>query len=97
MGHHDFTSFRAAACQAKSPLKTLDKLDIEKHDDEIIFTVGARSFLHHQVRNMVGTLKMVGEGKLMPQDIKTILEAKDRSQAGITAPACGLYLSGVTY
>ena len=97
LGHHDFTSFRASACQAKSPVKTLDKLDITQQDDEIIFTVEARSFLHHQVRNMVGTLKMVGEGKLKPQDIKTILEAKDRSQAGVTAPACGLYLNKVIY
>ena len=97
LGHHDFTSFRASACQAKSPVKTLDKLDITRQDDEIIFTVEARSFLHHQVRNMVGTLKMVGEGKLKPQDIKAILEAKDRSSAGVTAPACGLYLSKVIY
>jgi tRNA pseudouridine38-40 synthase len=97
LGHHDFTSFRAVACQAKSPIKTLDKLDINKQGDEIVFTVEARSFLHHQVRNMVGTLKMVGEGKLQPQDIKTILEAKDRRRAGVTAPACGLYLSKVTY
>ena len=78
-------------------IKTLDKLDIEKVGDEIIFTVEAKSFLHHQVRNMVGTLKMVGDGKLKPEDIKTILEAKDRSKAGATAPACGLYLSKVVY
>lgn len=97
LGHHDFTSFRAAACQAKSPIKTLDKLDIEKNGDEIIFTVEARSFLHHQVRNMVGTLKMVGDGHLKPEDIKTILEAKNRSAAGVTAPACGLYLNKVMY
>ena len=97
IGNHDFSSFRAAACQAKSPIKTLDRFDIEKNGDEITFTVEAKSFLHHQVRNMVGTLKMVGEGKLSPQDIKTILEAKDRSKAGATAPACGLYLNKVEY
>lgn len=97
LGHHDFTSFRASACQAKSPVKTLDKLDIVKEGDEIVFIVEAKSFLHHQVRNMVGTLKMVGEGKLEPEDIKKILEAKDRSAAGATAPACGLYLSKVVY
>ena len=97
LGHHDFTSFRASVCQAKSPLKTLDKLDISLQSDEIIFDVAARSFLHHQVRNMVGTLKMVGEGKLSPDDIKTILESKDRSKAGATAPACGLYLNKVIY
>ena len=97
LGHHDFTSFRAAACQAKSPIKTLDRLDITPQGDEIIFAVEAKSFLHHQVRNMVGTLKLVGTGKLQPQDIKTILEARNRSCAGATAPACGLYLTQVFY
>ncbi len=97
LGNHDFTSFRAAACQAKSPIKTLDKLDIIQKDDEIVFIVEAKSFLHHQVRNMVGTLKMVGDGKLKPEDIKHILEAKDRAKAGATAPACGLYLNKVVY
>lgn len=97
LGHHDFSSFRAAACQAKSPIKTLDKLDIEVCGEEIRFIVEARSFLHHQVRNMVGTLKMVGDGHLQPDDVKRILEAKDRKAAGPTAPACGLYLSKVVY
>ncbi len=97
LGHHDFSSFRAAACQAKSPLKTLDKLDISVHNEEIIFEVEAKSFLHHQVRNMVGTLKLVGDGHLKPEDIIKILEAKDRKAAGPTAPACGLYLSKVWY
>ena len=97
IGHHDFTSFRAAACQAKSPVKTLDKLDIDQQADEIIFTAEAKSFLHHQVRNMVGTLKLVGEGKLQPEDIKSILDARNRSSAGATAPACGLYLTKVIY
>ncbi len=97
LGHHDFTSFRAAACQAKSPVKTLDKLDISQNGDEFTFYVEARSFLHHQVRNMVGTLKMVGEGHLMPDDVKTILEARDRTVAGPTAPAAGLYLVKVEY
>ncbi len=97
LGHHDFSSFRAAACQAKSPIKTLDKLDISTRGDEIVFEVEARSFLHHQVRNMVGTLKLVGDGHLKPEDISKILEAKDRKAAGPTAPACGLYLSKVWY
>lgn len=97
LGHHDFSSFRGAGCQAKSPIKTLDKLDIEVNGDEIDFVVEARSFLYHQVRNMVGTLKSVGDGKLEPEDIKTILEKKDRAYAGPTAPACGLYLSKVMY
>ena len=97
LGHHDFSSFRGSGCQAKSPLKTLDKLDVERVGDEIIFTVEARSFLYHQVRNMVGTLQQVGCGKLLPEEIKVILEAKNRSCAGISAPACGLYLNKVMY
>lgn len=97
LGHHDFTSFRAAACQAKSPMKTLDRLDIFQNGEEIDFIVEARSFLHHQVRNMVGTLKMVGSGQLEPEKIKDILAAKDRTKSGPNAPACGLYLSEVKY
>jgi len=97
LGHHDFSSFRGAGCQALSPMKTLDKLEIIKNGDEIDFIVEARSFLYHQVRNMVGTLKCVGDGKFAPADVKKILEAKDRAVAGPTAPACGLYLSKVMY
>ena len=97
LGNHDFSSFRGAGCQAKSPIKTLDKLDIVVNGDEIDFIVEARSFIYHQVRNIVGTLKCVGDGKLSPKDIKTILEAKDRKKAGPTAPACGLYLNKVMY
>lgn len=97
LGKHDFTSFRAAACQAKSPIKTLDKLDIIQKGEEIIFEVEAKSFLHHQVRNFVGTLKMVGDGHLQIDDVQKILEAKDRKKAGVTAPAEGLYLSKVWY
>lgn len=97
LGHHDFSSFRGAGCQALSPLKTLDKLDIVQNGDEIEFIVEARSFLYHQVRNMVGTLKMVGDKHLTPDDIKTILESKCRAKAGVTAPACGLYLNKVMY
>lgn len=97
LGHHDFSSFRGAGCQALSPVKTLDKLDITRNGDEIIFTVEARSFLYHQVRNMVGTLKMVGDKHLAPADVKTILESKCRAKAGVTAPACGLYLNKVMY
>lgn len=97
LGNHDFSAFRGAGCQALSPVKTLDKLDILVNGDEINFVVEARSFLYHQVRNMVGTLKMVGDGKLQPEDVKTILESKQRREAGVTAPACGLYLSKVMY
>lgn len=97
LGHHDFSSFRGSGCQAKSPLKTLDKLDIYSRGDEIIFEIEARSFLYHQVRNMVGTLVQVGRGKISPEEVKTILEAKDRTKASISAPACGLYLNKVRY
>ncbi len=97
LGHHDFSSFRGAGCQALSPVKTLDKLDIVTNGDEINFIVEARSFLYHQVRNIVGTLKSVGDGKFTPQDVKAILAAKNRAVAGATAPACGLYLNKVMY
>ena len=97
LGHHDFSSFRAAKCQAKSPLKTLDVFEITQNNEEIICYVKAKSFLHHQVRNMVGTLKMVGDGHLAPDDIKSIIEAKDRSAAGPTSPAHGLYLKEIFY
>ena len=76
-GNHDFSSFRGAGCQAKSPIKTLDKLDIVVDKDEIDFIVEAKSFIYHQVRNMVGTLKCVGDGKLNPEDVKFIIEKKD--------------------
>lgn len=97
LGYHDFSAFRGAGCQARSPLKTLDRLEILTQGDEIDFFVEARSFLYHQVRNMVGTLKMVGDGHLEPKDIQTILESHKRQAAGITAPACGLYLNKVMY
>ncbi|OPZ78178.1 MAG: tRNA pseudouridine synthase A [Alphaproteobacteria bacterium ADurb.Bin438] len=97
LGKHDFTSFRAAECQAKSPIKTLDSIEIIKDGDMIYSYFEARSFLHHQVRNIMGTLKMVGDGKMKPEDIKTILEAKDRKTAGPTAPASGLYMIGAFY
>ena len=97
LGKHDFSTFRDSECQAKSPIKTLNELTVTRRGDDVFFLVKARSFLHHQVRNMVGTLKLVGEGKLKPNDIKTILEAKNRSAAGPTAPAQGLMLVGIEY
>ena len=97
LGHHDFSSFRAAKCQAKSPLKTLDVFEISQDGEDITCFVKAKSFLHHQVRNMVGTLKMVGDGHLAPQDVKDIIEAKNRAAAGPTAPAHGLYLKEILY
>lgn len=97
LGHHDFTSFRAVECQAQSPMKTLDVLNVIRRGDEIHIEAAARSFLHHQVRNMVGTLKRVGEGKWSAAKVTEILQARDRCVAGQTAPACGLYLTGVSY
>lgn len=97
VGHHDFTSFRATDCQADSPVKTLDALDVARLGEEIEVTARARSFLHHQVRNMVGTLRLVGEGKWGAADMKKALDARDRAAAGPTAPAAGLYLVAVKY
>lgn len=95
VGPHDFTSFRASQCQAKSPLKTLDTCRITQSGDGIIFELSARSFLHHMVRNIVGTLVEIGIGK--PYDIDEIFAAKNRSAAGPTAPACGLYFMRADY
>ena len=95
IGEHDFTSFRASQCQAKSPIKTLDSCRIERKDDLVVFDFSARSFLHHQVRNMVGTLVEIGIGA--DYDINEIFAARDRSAAGATAPACGLYFIQADY
>jgi tRNA pseudouridine38-40 synthase len=97
IGRHDFTSFRASICQAASPVKTLDAVAVARDGDEIRIEVRARSFLHHQVRNIVGTLRRVGEGKWTAADVAAILAARDRCKAGPTAPAEGLYLVSVTY
>ena len=96
-GRHDFTSFRASECQAKSPVKTLAALEVSRAGEEIQIEARARSFLHHQVRNMVGTLKLVGEGKWSRDDVARALAARDRKAAGPTAPADGLYLVAVRY
>ncbi len=97
LGRHDFTTFRDSLCQAKSPVKTLDRLDVVRAGEEIRITAEARSFLHHQVRNMVGTLKLVGAGKWRDADVAAALAARDRTKGGPTAPAEGLYLVGVAY
>ena len=97
IGKHDFTSFRAKHCQALSAEKTIRNITVNRIDDEIRIFAEAKSFLHHQVRNIVGTLKLVGEGRWTEQDVIRILEAKDRSIAGPTAPAAGLYFAGVDY
>lgn len=97
VGHHDFTSFRATDCQAPSPVKTLDRLEVSRNGKEVRIVAAARSFLHRQVRNMVGSLKLVGIGKWAAADMARALRARDRSAAGPTAPAEGLYLTEVRY
>ena len=103
LGTHDFSSFRAAECQAHSPMRSLQRLEFvePKHSPDfgrhIELWAEARSFLHHQIRNMAGTLRLVGEGKWQPDDVKTVLEAKDRTKAGPMAPAHGLYFVRVDY
>src|ERR1019366_10345717 len=97
LGTHDFTSFRAAACQAKSPIRTLDRLDVTRDGEIITIIAEARSFLHHQVRNLAGTLRLVGDGRWPAARVATVLAAHDRSAAGPTAPADGLYLMKVRY
>ena len=96
-GTHDFTSFRASQCQSKSPIKTLDKLNILIKDEKIFIKAKAKSFLHHQVRNIVGTLKLVGSEKWDSEDVLTALEKKDRRAAGPTAPAFGLTLLKIEF
>ncbi len=96
-GTHDFTTFRAIECQAKSPVKTVSSLVVTRHGPEIVLEVSARSFLHHQVRSFAGSLRLVGEGKWSAGDLKAALEAKDRTQCGPVAPADGLYLVRVDY
>lgn len=97
VGAHDFTTFRSVHCQAQSPLKTLDRLDVERDGEHIAIHAEARSFLHHQVRSMVGCLALVGMGKWTPEDVKAALEAKDRSALGLNAPPDGLYFVRAMY
>ena len=97
VGKHDFSTFRASLCQAQSPVKTLTRLDVSRRGEEIHVIAAARSFLHHQVRNMVGTLRLVGEGKWSKADVLSALELRDRTKGGPTAPPQGLYLTGVSY
>ncbi len=97
IGTHDFTSFRAAMCQAKSPIKTIDDLKVEKSGDYIFIHAFGQSFLHHMVRNIAGTLVLVGEGKWSPEDVGKALETKKREAAGITAPPQGLSLIYIEY
>lgn len=97
VGRHDFTTFRSTQCQAKSPVKTLDELVVSRYGAEIEIVAEARSFLHNQVRSLVGTLKLAGEGKWTARDVKSALDARDRAACGPVAPPDGLYLERVDY
>lgn len=97
LGRHDFSTFRAAECQAKSPIRTLDRFDVAREAEHIVIRAQARSFLHSQVRSMVGSLKLVGEGRWTPRQFRAALDAADRSRCGPLAPPDGLYLTGVDY
>ncbi len=97
IGRHDFTTFRSAHCQSDSPVKTLDKLEVAQVGDEVQVTAAARSFLHHQVRSMVGCLAMVGRGQWQSDDMRKALEARDRAALGFNAPPHGLYFVEATY
>ena len=97
VGRHDFTTFRSVHCQAESPMRTLDRLDVQRSGEAVLIRASARSFLHHQVRSMVGCLAMVGEGRWSPQDVRDALAAKDRAALGYNAPPDGLYFTGADY
>ena len=97
IGRHDFTTFRSVQCQAASPVKTLDRLDVRREGDHVIVEAAARSFLHHQVRSMVGCLALVGMGRWRPERIAEVLEARDRQQLGLNAPPHGLYFVRAVY
>ncbi len=97
VGHHDFTTFRSTECQARSPLKTLDRLDVARDGEEVRVITCARSFLHNQVRSMVGSLALVGDGKWSADDVAAALAARDRTACGQVAPPEGLYLVRVDY
>jgi tRNA pseudouridine38-40 synthase len=97
LGHHDFSTFRAAACQARGPMKTLERLDVARTGEIIEVRTSARSFLHNQVRRMVGSLELVGAGRWTADDLAAALEARDTQRSGAQAPAWGLYFTGVEY
>ncbi|MGG7517390.1 tRNA pseudouridine(38-40) synthase TruA [Allorhizobium undicola] len=97
VGHHDFTTFRSVHCQASSPVRTLDRLDVSRSGDLIEIRASAQSFLHNQIRSFAGTLKMAGEGKMTPADVRAALEARNRAACGPVAPPEGLYFMQVDY
>ncbi|WP_375615614.1 tRNA pseudouridine(38-40) synthase TruA [Bartonella sp. AP58NXGY] len=97
VGQHDFTTFRSAHCQAKSPIRTLERLDVQREGEEIFLYAQARSFLHHQIRSFAGSLMEVGIGRWTTQELEAALQAKDRKRCGVVAPPSGLYLTKVEY
>ena len=97
LGRHDFTTFRASECQASSPIRTLERLDVRRSGERIEIDVSARSFLHNQVRSIAGSLEHVGSGKWRPADLIAALDARDRKRCGQVAPPQGLYLMAVDY
>jgi len=97
VGRHDFTTFRSVACQAKDPVKTLDRLEVRRVADHVLIEAEARSFLHHQVRSMVGTLALVGLGQWREEQVAEALAARDRAALGLNAPAEGLYFVAAKY
>jgi len=97
IGRHDFTTFRSAHCQSASPVKTLDRLAVHREGDAVLIEAAARSFLHHQVRSMVGCLALVGQGQWAPGDMRAALEARDRAALGLNAPPDGLYFVAASY
>ncbi len=97
VGKHDFSTFRASECQAKSPIKTIDSITFEQQNEYVIMSITAKSFLHHQVRNIIGSLVLVGANKWSQNDLKKALETKDRKAGGPTAPASGLYFYHIEY
>jgi tRNA pseudouridine38-40 synthase len=97
VGRHDFTTFRSAHCQAESPVRTLDLLEVERQGDRVLVRAAARSFLHHQVRSMVGCLELVGQGRWSADMLAEVLEARDRARLGLNAPPDGLYFTGAVY
>jgi tRNA pseudouridine38-40 synthase len=97
LGEHDFSAFRSIECQAKSPVKTLRRADVTRHGDLLVFDFEASAFLHHMVRNLVGTLAYVGKGAYSPEWVGELLAGGDRARAAPTFEACGLYFAGVDY
>lgn len=97
LGEHDFSAYRAQSCQARNPVRTIYRIDVRRHGEVLFIDVVANAFLHHMVRNIVGSLMAVGRGKNQPRWVREVMESRDRTRAGMTAPPDGLYLVGVDY